>query len=419
MKRPLLGLLALAACTSPLEDIDSATTDHTAGEPLVDAPSVVWANESFDEYVRFGGNGGVTYLPEDHLLVQRLQFWADALYEAARARQPDIASRVPSPRIAIQKSNVQNAWCSSIFTGWPLEAHVDGVDPATTSDSAHLATSMFGITTRIARPAREVAAGDADALFAFWNSRFDGCRFGLENGSVVYRGCRSGNDAVNAGGHFGFNAVSRWVTLTSGRIAFFHAEEENVATLAHELGHYFRAHSAIPRDQFDYFYSLDDLSPSKPTPDPRFLAETQAAREKILQPGAGFFAENELMKTQHLGFYTTEQEADELGLELLAAIGLSPDLIAQKQLHAMQNAPPPDSTGTPYAECVRLRAAGWKDEAGHPVSVPVGRPSDVHHDNCFRVFNADREQSIHHYVRMGAPPVPPGNWDEALAAIPE
>lgn len=410
----VLGGIVIACTAGDDDDVTTDTSAHTEGAPLADAPSILWANESFEDFERIAGNGA-TYLPLDHPLVVRLQFWADAMYAAAAKEQPAIAARVPSPKVAIQRSNVQNAWVSPLPTGWPFWGRIDDPDGGAPQNGAHLMVDMHARVQRVPWTVREMTPTleDQNALFGFLNSSFEKCRLTTSTGGMAFTDCIP-RGSSNLGGKFGYVAVSRWFTMTTGRIAFFRTEEENLATMGHELGHYFRAHPATPRDRFNYFYSLDDRTPGKPKPDMRFWAETEKARAKTLDAGASYVDERILMKDNRLGFYTTEQEADELGMENLMNIGFPPTLIQDKQLHAMQGA---GAASDEYAKCIAMRAADWKDAQGNPLDVDVGSLADEHHDNCFRVFNADREMAIHHYVVTAPKPVPPGpSWEEALAA---
>jgi hypothetical protein len=127
-----------------------------------------------------------------------------------------------------------------------------------------------------------------------------------------------------------------------------------------------------------------------------------------------FSDENRLMVEQRLGFYTTEQEADDMALEILTQIGLSPNLAADAVLHFLKLEVDGDAGEIPWAECSALRERGFKDAAGAWVAVPVGDLSTPHHSFCFRVLNITRELAAHAYVTTASPPEPTG---EAWAAL--
>ncbi len=76
-----------------------------------------------------------------------------------------------------------------------------------------------------------------------------------------------------------------------------------------------------------------------------------------------------------------------------------------------------DSEAISWAECAMLREAGFRDAEGKIVSVPVGEPSNAHHNLCFRVFKMTREIAAHRY-KVAARPTPPGEaWSTLLARV--
>jgi hypothetical protein len=260
-------------------------------------------------------------------------------------------------------------------------------------------------------------AAELDELLAFHNQTLAKCKLSRDEdgqGIVFGAGCVPRDHVQSRRPSFSFMATGRHITVTSGLLQTLKDEEQTVAILAHELGHFYRAHANTSIDVLNYFYDLDTPAGTKPAPDPRFTAETAALRDK-LRPGyvspTDFADENRLMQKHHLGFYTAEQEADEIGLELLAEVGIAPS-VAVDMLFALPVWPVADGVTKP--ECEDLRARGWKDEAGAPVSVPVGNPIEPHHDQCFRIFNVDREIDAHRYeLREG--PTPPGDeWSTLI-----
>ncbi len=96
------------------------------------------------------------------------------------------------------------------------------------------------------------------------------------------------------------------------------------------------------------------------------------------------------------GWYTVEQEADDMGLELLVMMGGSvEDMIAFKLAFGGAKKGSDDYDVSPDS-CRKWRGDGWMTN-GRPVLLPLGAMSDNHHSACYRVFNLDREQRIHGY----------------------
>jgi hypothetical protein len=243
----------------------------------------------------------------------------------------------------------------------------------------------------------------------------------VDAGSLVFEGCAV--DPSVKSDHYGsfvYYATSKWVTFTTAFIQKIEKEEHVVALMAHELGHYYRAHMTMPVDRVDFFYALEgDTADGRPVPAPDYVAQTNAVLDKLRagkDSAADFEPENTLMSTKRLGFYTVEQEADEIALELLWKIGISPTVGVDMMLHwtAVDWVDPED---VPVDQCAAMRAKDFRDDKGALISVPVGNISDPHHNFCFRVFNLTRELDEHHYT-VGQPPAPPpGDWSQLFDAL--
>jgi hypothetical protein len=114
---------------------------------------------------------------------------------------------------------------------------------------------------------------------------------------------------------------------------------------------------------------------------------------------------------RRIGYYTIEQEADELALEFLAMAGIPPTAAVEAWVNlsgelAKNSVANP---AIPIYECLRLRNQGWKDESGREVFVPVGDYRESHHSWCYRIRNIDAEIAAHRYVLSGRS-LPERNW---------
>lgn len=112
-------------------------------------------------------------------------------------------------------------------------------------------------------------------------------------------------------------------------------------------------------------------------------------------------------KAERLGFYSAEQEADELSVEILSLIGVDPRAAIENALNLQkiteEMAPEMSNFDLgliPYEECKAMAANGWKDAAGNPVFVLFGSYGDpaFHHSSCYRAFNMEREIEAHGYA---------------------
>jgi hypothetical protein len=129
-----------------------------------------------------------------------------------------------------------------------------------------------------------------------------------------------------------------------------------------------------------------------------------------------------------LGYYTTEQEADELSVEWLAMIGMRPEATIDAEfalgdfVEKMRKAAWVKQSPVEFdmATCKRLYRNSWRDENGKYVIVPIGDYADPHHSSCFRAFNADREIDIHNLkpdTSVSLPAAPGGSWAKIQAEV--
>lgn len=126
-----------------------------------------------------------------------------------------------------------------------------------------------------------------------------------------------------------------------------------------------------------------------------------------------------------LGWYTVEQEADELSIEILSLLGVPLHSAVESNFRFLELE---EKSGAkfmkdshlvgkiPHKRCQELYKNGWKDEAGNPIFVAVGGFVDTHHSGCFRAFNMDREIRAHKYMLAPSVKLPFAEpWSKILA----
>jgi Zn-dependent protease with chaperone function len=448
MRLPLVGLgllagLSVVAC-SVLGDGDASTQEanHTEGDPTFAQHEWLWADETEEEFKKnaienaSGWMGPADFVPLDDPMTKRLQYWVHKMDAVLREAYPDKLKATPEPKLIIRKSDTPNAW----VTGFPvtvarqvrvqggpvavdagpaldgsIEAGVDG-GPAPQAVAPSLTLRRSGLveaTTDATSFERTLSADQGIAFAKFFSDNFSRCRVSAEGEAFVFTAeCASKNLRLREGQKLAYYATAKYVTITTAYIKQLMDEDRIISTLAHELGHFYRSHTNVPSDAVNYFYSLEAPHAEKPAPDPRYIEQTARARQKIREPSlAAWDDENALMRDNALGFYTTEQEADEIALEVMSKIGVPPGVAIDKVLNMLKNF---GGGGIGWAECSMLRDHGWKDADGKTVSVPVGDPSDAHHNLCFRAFNMSREIDAHRYQPVERP-MPNGDWSVLFA----
>ena len=128
----------------------------------------------------------------------------------------------------------------------------------------------------------------------------------------------------------------------------------------------------------------------------RLIDAAKAMNQKMMADGNA----NDQVLTEalqaKLGYYTTEEEADNLALSWLGLVGL-PASVAFDHWWAFAAFFDPTSLDSPLnfslARCLQLYQAvpRWT-EGGLPVQVPIGSFSDPHHSSCYRIWNLDQRQ---------------------------
>lgn len=427
----------LIACGVVGPETATEEADHTEGEPTYAQYGWLWADETEEEFKRIATATSSWYPPEflpvEGALTQRLQFWLDAMDDALREAHPEAMKGTPKPLVIIRKDSTANAWVSYIPVAWSVPTRLSRAEKKEEGDDTgarELAILKSGrVSKSFAEPLeRKHNKTRLKEFVRFHNNGFTACKLKLEEDTVVF-----GDDCAPTSDLYGersdrlaFNATGKWITVTTGLLEELLDEDRIVAVLAHELGHYYRAHGGQPSDVLNYFYDLGDGNHAKiPPPDERFLEQTAAVREKLRSDSwfVNWDEENRLMTEQRLGFYTTEQEADDIALELLTKIGMPPGLAIDAMLQLHKQSDDASWSGgrngeIGWAECSTLRDRGFKDEEGRFVSVPVGDPSNAHHSYCFRIFNMTREILVHDYEVAPSRPRPPGGaWSKLLSTM--
>jgi hypothetical protein len=168
-----------------------------------------------------------------------------------------------------------------------------------------------------------------------------------------------------------------------------------------------------------------DWSPPKAQSLGELVRLLEVRAEELRGRGAEFAAE---LERNRIGMYTTEQEADDIAMELAARVGLRPDDVLDgylEMMHALEHADPAEfaryDNGLSADQCAALYRAGFRAPAADggldDVYVPLGVLYDPHHAWCYRVFNLFREKQVHGYT-TGPADFPPDDppWAQVRAA---
>lgn len=363
-------------------------------------------------------------LSSDHPLVLAVQSIVDGFDHVIRERYPDQMRGIPLPVIAVRKTTEVGAFTMDrqrVCYELPIQISSGVPVAANTTLTAIEARSGRLSPTQFFSCARVKVQPEERAEFALWFSRrFAPCRMEMRSGNDVDSPITSPINTLTgpcreqdffprksvAGGLVAEVAPNR-LLLFSGIFAILKSVDQLNSVIAHELAHYYRAHVANVRP-YDFCYRISKESHGhSPSPDPGL--DDLCSR---LRPRIGFSVSE--ATERRMGYYTVEQEADELALEYLALVGVSPDSAVEAWFKLAEH-----STGDlrstdakydiPLESCLKFRANGWRDERGQEVFIPVGDYRGTHHSWCHRIFNIDQEILAHNYV-LGRRLLPDLDW---------
>lgn len=128
------------------------------------------------------------------------------------------------------------------------------------------------------------------------------------------------------------------------------------------------------------------------------------------------------MTLQGIGWYTTEQEADEIGAELIASVGIVPQKMPGSLFDLfkyLNDRKAKITQGLDYETCRKLSANNFGIGTGNVRTVAIGNWADNHHDLCYRIFNSTRDLLTHKYVAaLEKRPKFPTAWADVLKSLP-
>lgn len=406
-----------------------------SGSPAGTPRPWLWADVS-REYVEAYPTSRVGLIPEGTELGNRLQNWVDAMYQYVVSVNPEMAA-APIPRLYIFRNNPEGseiglALPARVYYRVPVEisseegesefvggSNTIDLSRYDTSNTAHayefsarsfqgrVSFRLSSVNDRRFCEAEQHSSQMGCVVrdlpeewlqgFAEYLNTSDASNFrATEDGKLILNGYIREN-AVTGDGPSRSTADGIIVYVTANAVFIGYEmievnqdEEAVVGVIAHELGHYFKAHSSTfhRTTAYQYYYEqTEDNLLKKP-------------ERKVGLPD----------RTND-GYYTYEQEADEIAMELLHAVGAGYEALVDYSLQALrtrgeQNQGSNRNDQWLYDRCVEARENNWQERP------PVALASNgVHASFCYRVFNYDREFQAHGYTKGIKPAELDGSWD--------
>lgn len=277
----LATLLALSGCGKT----DASHLKHDTENPVVDGERAFWSTETDEDYLSavqattWGAYDpaldSTNYLPATHPMTMRLQYWLSRIDTMLRQRYPAMLDHVPPPRVAVLKTDDVNAYVGSMpvcfdnvvvrFGDSPAEAVVDR---GATYSEGRIIDPRDGLKRLVCRHQTVTFTelltevnhyNNSDHICKLQPVKLDDDKFEVKPGP----GCLIDPTLAALG------AVSTYVAMTTAQhVTVFSGilrsmpEEQIVAVLAHELGHYYHGHVVSPQGRYGYFFHLTVDNPS-------------------------------------------------------------------------------------------------------------------------------------------------------------
>lgn len=576
--------LSLLGCGLRSIGDNDAHVAHTIGEPVAFPAAWQWLDLPRETYISQLESWGFRerVYSEDALVSQRGQFWLEAMDRYFRAADPQGVVNVPPPRLLLLGSRAHNGFTGAVNLCFNVDIDAPSrapTYPGEVTSSQYLFLGREGYLRPAAMNCHQDFGDDLSLLqtiiddFNADQTDPEACHLRLTGRRLSTWGQCRVDPGVSPANRLTVLVNSPYITIFEGIIRDW-SEDEFVAILAHELGHYYRAHTTASESRFSYFYQEEPAgnAPSRPVPavDPQQKAlarevRTMALRfatmpaapgvarlnrsvfsslvlspqakfrgdilgwemvvqSPILGPRSGlppFFEEcrsftklatpanigvvfdyadssssdalqtymdlenaflqcaarltpgalsfldwslidagipdwirEEYLQSEQrqrevttfadmvvaasdfmqvveqdyltllnrvrdarLGWYTGEQEADEISMELLAALGQDPRAAIRVQFNFLRERVNSREFG--YETCSRFAEAGFRNPDGSEAYVPVGYV-DTHHSSCFRALNLHRELEAHHYEQwetVSQLDPPGGSWEDVRRSL--
>lgn len=402
------------------------------------------------------------YMTREETIQQRLQFWLDQLDAAARQMVGTKAAAIPKPVLKIAKEEFVNAFVAPVATCLDnVSVKISGKSGDKTlakgglfgSEIQNAEGDMDGCVTQNLQTQQEL-----DRIMEYLRVTNEGCQFTAstlagERFEISVSQASGGTCAAATAedGITGFQqllqpATSNHILITLQAV-IDQPEESVVFMIAHELAHYYRAHPVFLHNPalFGFYYQVGETgkdgrpSASADSAIQAFAKEFDAlkkeelALEQARAPFGMWDPEDPVQKdfpkkwdeytaqlkivrdrlqaletdalAKNVGWYTYEQEADELGLEIYNRLGFRPEAAINFALSLDDRDAAVEEiqkTGEWFdwrkqgfiGGCRKLYNNQWQQNGKVQVQ-NVGSFKEPHHTACFRAYNLWLETEAH------------------------
>ncbi|MEY3901553.1 MAG: hypothetical protein RL189_859 [Pseudomonadota bacterium] len=366
---------------------------HTTGKVPLRTEHFLWQKLTIDEFKRdilprmFVSAKDSDLVPESDPKSKLIQGAINRAHDYIVKKYPTL-SHLPRPQAALFTDPLPNAFVETVRNCFEKPVLLGGSsDKAEFEDAVRITRNGSIADTENCRMAEPALMKE---VFQFSNSLSHGCKIDERGGSLALSGnCKMNRyfNNFNRARRFSFDRISSVIYFSTGLFESIGDENLVLFIVMHELAHYYRAHPVLPEADFITYYSVGDKnSTACPLPDSQLSRMAQ---------GENWAELTKVMNEKRLGYYTYEQEADELALEFLSELGLPTGIGSEALMRMLKQTKKSGPSELDYEACSELRKNKWLTADKKSVYVPIGNLADPHHSLCYRAYNLDRERDAH------------------------
>ena len=385
-------LIALGASFSCVRN-KSSTPAHKTGQVPLRTEPFLWQKQTLEEFKvevlprMFVSAKASDLLPETHPRSALIQNAMNRIHSFIIKKYPSL-SQVPQPQSALFTDPLPNAFVETVRSCFDKPVLLPGSSEKPVFEHAIRITKNGALADT--EDCRLADTNLMSSILKFTNSLSHGCKIeSREQALVLSEGCKINRyfNQYSKAKRLSFERISSVIYFSTGLFDVLGDDNLVLFIVMHELAHYYRAHPLLPAADFISYYSIGEKnSPSCPIPDPELTRLAQQENWAEL---------NKSMKEKRLGYYTYEQEADELALEFLSELGIPTDIGSEAMMRMLKATKRVDASELDYESCAALKKQKWQTPEQKSAYVPIGNLADPHHSLCFRAYNIDRERETH------------------------
>ncbi len=335
----------------------------------------------------------IKILSDSHPLTVRLQYWVQKIATVAHRINPSQLQKILTPKVKVIKTNSKSIFVFGKLVCSEKSRLIINPDIDSPMEVKSLLNKKKLEDCAFEKPHIDHFKFSLGKAMFYENRHTVKCgeirleeKEGILTGYVNCQGIEK--MAVN---NLHYERAQPFITVSSGFLDENISEEDIIAILAHELGHYYMDHvnQEIDWYRYNYFFRIDkhnDSNAPKLTKlskeenksvDEYLNAYKSHVKRQIVLTKNKLKIKEERVVNLGLGQYTTEEEADHISAELLNSLGINPEILSSVFKKRFRPG---------YCE-MRL-----EERKKYISSI-----RDPHHDKCYRAFSVIEDIKRHEY----------------------